>query len=90
MLAVFAESAPEGMKPILAAEAMVFEGARPWGGVAGELMWRLRGVDRTVLVAANLLFVGLIAATVTSVAKKRSASQTRYVELDEDALQNDC
>lgn len=53
-------------------------------------MWRLRGVDRTVLVAANLLFVGLIAATVTSVAKKRSASQTRYVELDDDALANDC
>lgn len=88
MLAVFADKAPKGMKPILEAEATVFEGARPWGGVAGELMWRLQGLDRTVLVAANLLFVGLIAATVTSLAKKRAASQDRYQELED--MHADC
>ena len=82
MLAVFAEKAPEGMKPILAAEAGVSEGARGWGGVTGELMWQLQGADRTVLVAANMLFVGLIVATVTSLAKKRLDRQgPAYQEL---------
>ena len=81
MLAVFADPAPEGMKPILAAEASVSEGSRGWGDVTGELMWQLQGVDRTVLIAANVLFVGLIVATVTSLAKKRLDRQDRYQEL---------
>lgn len=86
MLAVFAESPPKGMKPILDAEAAVFEGAR--GGVTGELMWRLQSMDRSVLVVANLLFVGLIVATVTSLAKKRAAVQERYQELSD--MHTDC
>jgi len=44
-------------------------------------MWQLQGVDRTVLIAANVLFVGLIVATVTSLAKKRLDRQDRYQEL---------
>ena len=70
MLAVFARPAPTGMKPILAAEARVYEGSRGWGGDSGELVWQLQGWDRSVLVTANLLFVGLIVATVTSLARK--------------------
>lgn len=90
MLAVFADPAPEGMKPILEAEARVFEGTRAWGGVAGELMWRLQGVDRTVLLAANVLFVGLIVGTVTSLAKKRGASVgAQYQELADRATAGD-
>ena len=82
MLAVFADPAPKGMKPILDAEARVFEGgAREWGGVAGELMWRLQGVDRSVLLAANVLFVGLIVGTVTSLANKKRKAAVQYQEL---------
>jgi hypothetical protein len=82
MLAVFADPAPTGMKPILDAEARVFEGrSREWGGVAGELMWRLQGVDRSVLLAANVLFVGLIVGTVTSLANKKRKAAVQYQEL---------
>ena len=81
MLAVFAEPAPKGMKPILAAEARVWEGAEGWQGAAGELAWRLQSVDRSVLVAANLLFAGLIVATLTSLAKKRAVRAEQYQEL---------
>ena len=88
MLAVFARPAPTGMKPILAAEARVYEGSRGWGGDNGELVWQLQGWDRSVLVAANLLFVGLIVATVTSLARKTGAARkTEYQELGEAGAQ---
>ena len=58
------------------------------GGDSGELVWQLQGWDRSVLVAANLLFVGLIVATVTSLARKTGAARkTEYQELGEAGAQ---
>uniref|UniRef100_A0A7S0I0E6 Peptidase A1 domain-containing protein n=1 Tax=Hanusia phi TaxID=3032 RepID=A0A7S0I0E6_9CRYP len=81
MLAVFADPAPEGMKPILDAQVGSYEGSEStWGQISQELSWRIRGLNRTALIGANLIFIALIVGAVFSLMNRRR-SQDKYQEL---------
>jgi len=81
MLAVFAEPAPKGVKPILAAEAESFS-AKP--GFADLVMFQVGGLSSPLLIVANVMLVGLVAVVGKSVwERRRRARGASYEELSE-------
>mmetsp|Transcript_20517 Transcript_20517/g.32092 ORF Transcript_20517/g.32092 Transcript_20517/m.32092 type:complete len:489 (+) Transcript_20517:120-1586(+) len=85
MLAVFAQPAPKGMKPILEAVSGVYEGSFSWRDRAKELSWGLEGVDRSALIAANVLFGGLFILGVVSLTQRKRRSEAYHELTDQSA-----
>jgi hypothetical protein len=85
MLAVFADSAPAGMKPILdletGAEAGEAAAGGRWSLEADRLGWILDG-SGDVLVAANVALLAVAAAAVAYIARSRRERKPVYVPLD--------